>query len=211
MKVTTFHVGGLFTNCYLVTDEKSGISAVVDPGAYSAQLRQAISALGEGKLEYILLTHAHFDHILGAKEIKETTGAKIAVHKNDEDMLTSGDKSMSSFYGVGSDQLPSADVILNDGDTVKVGDMSFRVMHTPGHTTGSVCYIGDDVIFSGDTLFAGTCGRCDFPGGSLPQMLASLKKLSELEGDYKVYPGHDTDTTLDYERKNNEYMSMAVK
>ncbi|MBP3414453.1 MAG: MBL fold metallo-hydrolase [Clostridia bacterium] len=211
MKVDIFHVGGLYTGCYLVTDEISGEAAVVDPGALSDQLKIAIKSLGDNKLKYILLTHAHFDHILGVKEIRDMTGAKVAVHIGDKDMLSDSSISMSTFYGVTSDQLPKPDVILNDGDTISVGEMTFKVMHTPGHTPGSVCYICGDAIFSGDTLFAGGMGRCDFPGGDLSSMMKSLKKLYELDGDYKVYPGHDDDTTLDYERKTNAYMRQAIK
>ena len=200
----------LSTNCYLIEDEKSGEAAVIDPGAMTDELKTAVKNIGEGKLKYILLTHAHFDHILGVDEIKKLTGAQVAVHKGDVEMLSSSELSMASMLHVPAEQLPKADVILENNDVIEFGSLKFRVMHTPGHTKGSVCYICDDVIFSGDTLFCGSCGRTDFSGGSEKEILKSLRRLYQLDGDYKVYPGHNEETTLDWERASNYAMLRAM-
>lgn len=194
--------GSLENNCYLITDEKSGKSALIDCTEDSAKMREFI---GDAQLEYILLTHGHYDHIGGVKGIKELTGAKVVISKEDEAMLSSGRKSLAVFVGQTHNNA-DADVIVSEGDVIKLGDSDIAVMQTPGHTAGSVCYICDDKLFSGDTLFFCSCGRTDFPTGSGAQMLQSLKRLASLEGDYIVYAGHDRSSTLEFEKNNNPYM-----
>lgn len=202
IKVKSIVLGKLENNCYLITDEKSGKSALIDCTEASQKM---IDFIGDADLEYILLTHGHFDHIGGVEEIKEKYGAKVAVGEGDAKMLTSSKHSLAAFCGELQKNV-EADIILVDGDEIKLGETTIKVMATPGHTKGGVCYIVDDIIFSGDTLFYCTCGRTDFPGGSLEEIKNSLKRLASLDGDYKILAGHDRSSTLDFERKFNPYM-----
>ena len=195
--------GSLAKNCYLITDKKSGHSALVDCTEYSEKMRDFI---GDADLEYILLTHGHFDHIGGVKDVKASTNAKVVIAAEDELMLSSGKHSLAAFCGAKQNDT-AADIIVDDGDEIILGESKIRVMKTQGHTDGCVCYVCDDKLFSGDTLFFCSCGRTDFPTGSSAKMLNSLKKLAALDGDYIVYPGHDRQSTLEFERKNNPYMN----
>lgn len=203
LKVKHAVFGRLENNCYLITDEKSGLSALVDCTEDSERMRDFI---GESDVKYILLTHGHFDHIGGVKGIKELTGAEVVISREDAPMLGSGRLSLAAFCGerqINAD----ADIVVTDGDIIHLGESEIRVMSTPGHTKGGVCYICDDKLFSGDTLFYCSCGRTDFPGGSSAEILDSLKKIAALAGNYTVYAGHDRQSTLDFERKNNPYMN----
>lgn len=202
IKVKHTVLGALQNNCYLLTDEKSGKSALIDCTEASDKM---LAFLGDAQLEYILLTHGHFDHIGGVGEIKEKFGAKVVIGKPDEGMLSSGRLSLAS-YSFERQNNTEADITVSDGDTLTLGDTVITVMATPGHTKGGVCYIADDVIFTGDTLFCCDCGRTDFPGGSFAEIKQSLKRIASLEKNYTVYPGHDEFSTLDFEKKNNPYM-----
>lgn len=195
--------GRLDNNCYLITDEISGKSALVDCTEDSAKMLEFIK---NTDLEYILLTHGHFDHIGGVKGIQDRTGAKVVISNEDEAMLGSGKLSLAAFCGEVHNNT-AADITVADGDVITLGESKITVMSTPGHTKGGVCYICDDKLFSGDTLFYCSCGRTDFPGGSSSEILESLKKLAALDGDYTVYAGHDSQSSLDFERKNNPYMN----
>lgn len=196
-------LGSLQNNCYLIIDKASGKSALVDCTDCSEKMHSLIDG---ADLEYILLTHGHFDHIGGVAEVKALTGASVVISADDEDMLTSSRKSLAAFCGAAHNDV-KADLVVNDGDVITLGESKIKVMSTPGHTQGSACYICDNVVFSGDTLFYCSCGRTDFPSGSTEQMLLSLERLAALDGDYIVYPGHDRQTTLDFERKNNPYIN----
>lgn len=200
----------IFSNCYLLVDEKTGEGAVVDPAWYGDALKKAI---GDTKIKYILLTHGHFDHIFGVHGLREASGAKVVIHEKDAGHLLDPKKSLAEG-NFPETQIPvEADMFVKDGDILTLGDEEIKVMHTPGHTMGSVCYIceNDRVILSGDTLFCMTAGRTDFPDGSDEMMIASLKRLIALEGDYVVYPGHNRITTLESERKRNWYIRRMVK
>ncbi|MBQ4313211.1 MAG: MBL fold metallo-hydrolase [Clostridia bacterium] len=206
MRVSTYVTGMLFTNCYFVQDEGTGKTVMIDPGNFTDEMKGHIDRIGKENIEYILLTHCHFDHTLGAIAAQEYTGAPIAIYEGDaaglSDQVGAG---LQSFW-MSAPQLPAADVTFADGECIEIGDTTIRVMHTPGHTAGSCCFICEDCIFSGDTLFFESCGRTDLPTGSPKDMLASLIKLSEIPGEYSVYPGHGEKTTLSHERKNNPYM-----
>lgn len=204
MKIEVQQVGQLMTNCYIVWDEHTKNAAVIDPGDDGAYLADCLKKNGL-TLQYILLTHGHFDHIGGVAAVKVATGAKVVISAEDAPMLTSSRKSLAAFSFLS--QAPAqADILVQDGDTVTLGNTAFTVLATPGHTPGGVCYIAGDCIFSGDTLFFCSCGRTDFPGGNSREIMDSLQKLAALPGDYTVYPGHDRFSTLNFERQHNPYM-----
>ncbi len=201
---------GFTTNTYIVTDEETGEIAVVDPSLNEESL---IEKLNCEKVKYVLLTHGHFDHIGGVNFVKERTGAKVVVHKEEVEMLCDGDKNEYK-RNFGCDMPPIyADVLVEDGSEFMLGNSKITVLHTPGHTKGGVCYIfpEDRVMFSGDTLFRLTAGRTDLYGGDARTELLSLTKIADLEGDYKVYPGHNNSTTLDFERTYNRYMRTRFR
>lgn len=207
LNVTKFTIGEIETNTYVL--ESGGVFAVVDPAEENAEL---LNFLKGKNVEYVLLTHGHFDHISGVNSVVRETGAKVCVHPLDGEMLLDGNKSLYNSHFGGIQAPIKADILLNDGDELNFGETNVRVMHTQGHTNGSVCYIleNERIIFSGDTLFRLSAGRTDLAGIN-PVLagrneLASLKKLSNLSGDYMVYPGHGEETTLQFEREHNRYI-----
>ena len=201
MLIKTLPVGHFETNCYVVTDENTLECAVIDPGA---EANTILDYIEDKKLNCTagMLTHAHFDHIGALEDVLAETGAALYVNRKEEG---------GSVPGFGSFKAPEGAVFYGEGDTVKVGSLEFKVMETPGHTPGGVTLICGDAIFSGDTLFRGSCGRTDFPGGDMKLELQSLKRIAALEGDYDVYPGHDLSTRLSIERAYNPYMRHAIE
>lgn len=208
MLVTTIQLGPNEANCYIVVDEKSKDAAVIDPGGSENRLIKKLNELAVRSSDLILLTHGHYDHLLGAYALKQTSGAKIAIHKNDAGCLEDDKESLAFHIGNNVQEYVSPDIIFEDGMRFIVGETLLTVMHTPGHSRGSVCFICEKhkTIFSGDTLFKHNVGRTDLPGGSMAELMTSMNKLSSLEGNYLIYPGHGPSTTLDEERKNNPYM-----
>ena len=187
-------VGEYQTNCYIVRAEGCRQCCVIDPGYEPELILQQAEKAGL-EIEAVLLTHGHFDHVGGVKILAAETGCRVYIHPDDlslPPMLTAGPIYHTDTY--------------TDGDSITAGGLSFRVLSTPGHTRGSVCLITGDVMFSGDTLFQGSCGRTDLPGGSYTDISASLARLAALEDDYRVYPGHMGPTTLAYEKQSNPYM-----
>lgn len=202
MKIVTLHTTMLETGTYVVIN--GGRAFVVDPGADAERIIAAAEAEG-AKIEWVLLTHAHFDHI-GAAAALQREGARIILHRDDVKLIKSF-QNLSVLAGVKVEHF-IPDVTVAGGETLDVAGVSVKVIHTPGHTAGSVCYVAGDVIFSGDTLFALSYGRTDFPTGSFAQLKNSVvNKLFALEGDYKVLPGHEGPTTLDYERAHNPILT----
>ncbi len=203
----------IFANCYVIIDEKTGESAIVDPAYFNEKIEAAFREAGVGNLKYILLTHGHFDHILGVHGLKEATGAKVVIHKDDAEFLTDPDKSLAAG-NFPEPQIPvETDITVSDGDELFLGDELIRVISTPGHTMGSICYAleNDRVLITGDTLFCMTAGRTDLYGGNESMLIESLKKLIALDGDYRVLPGHNRETTLERERTRNWYIRRMVK
>lgn len=205
LKLTTFAPGMVYANCYIVTDEESKEAFVVDPGVYNKRFEAALRAAGVEKLRYILLTHGHFDHISGVKALKEDFGGDVVIHREDAGCLYDKSKSLASKFFFPQHDV-TADVLVDDGQRLPFGEGEIEVIHTPGHTKGSVCYTIEDIMLSGDTLFKSSIGRTDFPGGSIEEMKESLKRLAALERNYSVYPGHAESTTLEAEKKYNPYM-----
>lgn len=200
MKIITLVLGPLETNCYLVSDEKSGLCAIIDPATRSAKILETVQAHG-WRVGCILLTHAHFDHTGALKSLHAALpDVPIYVHALDADNNTN----MSNGNLVYTDTYA-------DGGIVSCGGLTFRVLHTPGHTPGSVCLQCEGALFTGDTLFAGSYGRTDFIGGDEAAMRRSLARLGRLEGDCTVLPGHGEDSTLDYERRTNPYLREAMR
>lgn len=204
IKITCFVIGMIGTNCYLIEDEATGELAVIDPADHSDRLLEAIDQRG-GKLSYILLTHGHYDHIIGAAELCGRYHPTVCASEKELMLISEPSYNLSKNHGITIDPF-TVDRPLKDGDTVMLGESEIRFMLTPGHTMGSGCYIVDDSIFSGDTLFCTSVGRTDFPTSSMRDMMQSVTRLKNLEGDYDVYPGHDIFTTLEKERKYNPFM-----
>ncbi len=209
MKVQMIKVGDMDNNAYLLTDEATGKCAMVDPGFVSDELMNTIEQVKDS-LQYILLTHRHYDHILAARTVKEMTGAKICVHPKDACGLSSASFSLAKHIGV-SQQALTPDFTFVENDKFKLGESTVFVLHTPGHTVGSVCFLCGDSLITGDTLFRLGQGRTDLPTGNQQQMVLSLKRLADLPGDYKVYPGHGKASSLDIERTCNPFMIEAMK
>lgn len=201
--IKTLVTGPVAGNCYIVFDENKD-ALVIDPGDEADKILAEIDKNGV-TVSKIVLTHGHFDHTSAVPEVKAKTGAEVLISEKDFDMTNSAKLSLAGPFGIGYTPFV-CDTKLKEGDTITVGTMSYKIIETPGHTKGSICLIGEDVIFSGDTLFLGSCGRTDFPGGSFAEMKASLKRLAQIDGNYYVYSGHGPRTTLDFERKNNPYM-----
>ena len=194
VNIKTLPLGAYQTNCYLVWGEDSDTCVVIDPGYAPDTVLDAAKKLGK-KISAILLTHGHFDHVGAVRDIAAETDCSVYLCEHDLSMpaqMTAGPLYYTNLYA--------------EGDFVELAGLSFKVLHTPGHTPGSVCLMSENVIFSGDTLFWGSCGRTDLPGGSWSTIRVSLKRLADLPGDYEVYPGHGDATRLSFERKMNPYM-----
>lgn len=205
MRIFKFTVGAMGTNSYILLDEDTRHAALIDPGDDPDRLLTALDAKG-ASLSCIILTHGHFDHIMALGKIKEKTNAPIFIHRDDADMLSDGTLSLLYRFGNADIEVPHADELLNDGQIITVGSSEIKVLHTPGHTPGSICLmVGDDLI-SGDTLFRESIGRYDFPGGDYNAILQSLKKISSLKISGKIYPGHGMSTTLEHELDYNTYL-----
>ena len=198
IQIDTLTVGSYETNCYIVRAAGSSTCVVIDPGYEPRAVWGQIQALGL-EIQAILLTHGHFDHVGGVKALQKEARCPVYLHPADltlPESLTAGPLEPTN--------------LLEDGQTLELAGLSLRVLSTPGHTPGSVCYVAEEALFSGDTLFCRSCGRTDLPGGSWPEMEGSLKRLGALDYHGPVYPGHGPATHMDRERAYNPYLQEAM-
>ena len=205
MLIKSMAVGFIGTNCYILTDETTLKCAVIDPGGDSNMI---LNYLEENKLDCvaIFLTHCHMDHTMGVEGVQKETGAPVYLHQKDYDPKPAG-----GMFGMSHKFTPTGECRLyGEGDVIPVGNLQVKVLDTPGHTPGGVTLVCENAMFTGDTLFRESCGRVDLEGGSSPDILASLKRLAELPGDYEVYPGHMDPTSLAQERVYNPYVRAAL-
>jgi len=201
-----FVAGHMQANCYIIGCPETGEAAVVDPGGDADRILARLKARGL-RLRYIILTHGHVDHIAALGEVRDATGAEVLIHAADADMLTDPTRNLSFFMGRRLRFSP-AERLLADGDTIEVGTVRLEVVHTPGHTPGGICLKTDDLVITGDTLFAGSVGRSDFPGGNHRQLIRSIKeRLLCLPGHTRVYPGHGPETTIGEEKRYNPFLA----
>lgn len=204
MIISGLEVGMLGTNSYIIGCRQTREGAVIDPGDEGVRILDELTAL-KLKCKYIILTHGHGDHTGALLEVYKATGAKVLIHKNDAEKLNQ--PSRFSLILTGSSEVKKADICLQDGDQIKVGQLTLQVIHTPGHTPGCICLGVRDVLFTGDTLFHGSVGRSDLPGGSHTQLIDSIKtKLLVWPDSTRVYPGHGPASTIGNEKKINPFL-----
>ena len=199
-------LGSYQTNCYIVHAADAKSCAVIDPGYEADRILDFLKQEGLS-LDAVLLTHGHFDHVGAVKELVKATGCSLWMHERDYSQFKNPVNAF--FYPIANCTFTEVS-FCEDGEAIQAGGLTFTVLETPGHTWGSVCFLCEDALFSGDTLFAGSCGRTDLPGGDSQVLRQSLEYLSELETDYRVFPGHGESTTLLHEKQTNPYLRGAL-
>ncbi len=208
MKVIRLQGG--FANTYIAYKDGSGKAFAVDPCTECGQIMAYLDEHGIEEVTHILLTHGHFDHIISAAQLRTATGAKVCIHERDLHMLKNPKESLAFLFGM-SFKSCEADIVLNGGEDFEAAGMQVHVLHAPGHSGGSVCYIVDGAMFSGDTLFHMSCGRTDLPGSDPTEYHETLQKVIKgLTKDYDVYPGHGPETTLYREFSHNPYLKGTI-
>lgn len=201
MIVKKLVVGPLEENCYIIGDEETKQAVVIDPGDESDRIIELIKDNGL-EVRAIICTHTHFDHMGVIGDIKKATGAKILVHRDDTG-LYEGAKDQAAFWGYELDDIPPPDGFLEEGDNVQVGNLTFKVLHTPGHSPGGICLYSEGIVITGDTLFQGSVGRTDFHGGDMEKLKESFRRLLDLPENTTVFPGHGPETTIKREKREN--------
>lgn len=205
MIVKQFVEGFIANNNYLLIDEDSKEAALIDCTDYISELGAVLKEY-DAKLKYILLTHGHFDHIMGVPKIKQEFGAKVYLHKDDKELVDNSDEFMISV-GMQPFEHPEIDKYIDEGEEIYLGKNKIQVIHLPGHTQGGVGYLVDGMLFAGDSIFLESVGRTDLPGGNHKQLIESIKnKIFSLDGDTILYVGHGTNSTVEHEKKYNEYV-----
>jgi len=197
-------VGPLEENSYVAADEKTKQALVIDPGDEPDRIIELIKN-NVFEVKAIICTHAHFDHIGAVGDVKKATGAKVLIHESDMELYR-GAKDQAAFWGYDLDDIPEPDGFLNEGDEVRIGNLTFNVFHTPGHSPGGICLYGEGVVFTGDTLFHGSVGRTDFHGGDMVKLKESFKRLLGLPEDTTVFSGHGPETTIRREKRENFFI-----
>ncbi|MHB9003622.1 MAG: MBL fold metallo-hydrolase [Coriobacteriia bacterium] len=206
MRIQRLVLGELETNCWIVSDDSGGPAIVVDPAGEPEVL---LEALAGRRIACVVLTHCHFDHLAAAKEVLAATSAPLAAHDDDADFVTDVVGTGGVLFGFDA-VAPGVDRRLRAGDHLEAGEITLRVLHTPGHTPGGICLLGDGHLFSGDTLFAGSVGRTDFPRGDARALAASIAtQLAPLADEIAVHPGHGPETTIGRERRVNPFFPRA--
>ncbi|HEU5394671.1 MAG TPA: MBL fold metallo-hydrolase [Candidatus Methylomirabilis sp.] len=209
MKVHAFTVGPLESNSYLVVDEATREAALVDPGMESEPIADLLTR-ERLTVTAIINTHGHFDHVFGNAYFKAKAGAPLLMHRADLELVKRLEE-QSLYFGFRATPSPSPDRFLEEGDEVRVGEIRLRVLHTPGHSPGGICLVTEGAAFVGDTLFAGSIGRTDLPGGSAEELLTSIReKLLVLPDETVLYPGHGPATTIGHERRHNPFLTGRV-
>lgn len=205
MIVKQFVEGFIANNNYLLIDEDSKEAALIDCTDYISELGAVLKEY-DAKLKYILLTHGHFDHIMGVPKIKQEFGAKVYLHKDDKELVDNSDEFMISV-GMQPFEHPEIDKYIDENEEIYLGKNKIQVIHLPGHTQGGVGYLVDGMLFAGDSIFLESIGRTDLPGGNHKQLIESIKnKIFSLDGDTILYVGHGTNSTVEHEKKYNEYV-----
>lgn len=198
-------LGPLETNCYFLRDTETGDVLVVDPAWYDPTLERQVEEVGAENVRGILLTHCHFDHMMGVARLQKKTGAPVFLPAQESHFPA--DPSLTLAYMVPGGLEPfETSGLVTEGRPVAAGSLSLRPIHTPGHTIGSHCFVIGDILIAGDTLFCGSVGRTDHPTGNTAMIMRSVRRLAELPGDYRVFPGHGPTTTLNNERRRNPYL-----
>jgi len=206
--IKTLAVGPIMANCYIIGCENSKQAAVIDPGEDGDKILMALAREGL-TVQYLLNTHGHFDHVGANRRMKEATGAELLIHAADAPMLDMLPQAAASF-GLSAENSPQPDRTIAEGDTITFGEITLKVLHTPGHSPGGVSFHCNGVVFVGDTLFAGSIGRTDFEGGDFNTLIASIKnKLLPLGDDVTIYTGHGPATTIGTEKRSNPFLQMA--
>ncbi len=207
MIVDKLIVGSFAANCYIVGSSSTKNGMIIDPGAQAADILRRVQQLGLS-ISLIVITHAHVDHVGAVREVKERTRARFAIHEEEKGLVFTSPVRMLTSLGLSPVKSPpQPDTLLKDGDTIDIDDLHFEVLHTPGHSSGGMCLLGQGVVFSGDTLFNSGIGRTDFPGCSHERLLNSIQeKLMVLPDDTVVYPGHGPPTTIGDERRGNPFL-----
>jgi len=204
MIIKTLVVGPLDENTYIVGDEDTRDAIIIDPGDEPERIMDMVREEGV-RIDAIICTHAHFDHIGAVGDIKRETGARVLIHGDDLDIFRSA-RDHAVLWGFEIDELPQPDGLLEEGDLIRVGGLDFKVIHTPGHSPGSISIYGEGVVFTGDTIFRDSVGRTDLPGGSLEMLKGSFRRLLRLPEDTRVLPGHGADTTIGREKRKNFFV-----
>ncbi len=200
-------VGPLMANCFIFGCKKTREAVVIDPGGDADKILLSL-ADSELEVKYIINTHGHFDHVCGNGKMKDATGADILIHPLDAPMLGML-SSNAAVFGISVENSPPCDQTIEEGETVSFGNISLKVVHTPGHTPGGISLYTDGIVFVGDTLFAGSIGRTDFPGGDFDTLISSIKtKLFDMEDDMRVLSGHGPETSIGREKRFNPFVGQ---
>jgi glyoxylase-like metal-dependent hydrolase (beta-lactamase superfamily II) len=201
MIIKSLVVGPLESNCFIIADEHSKEALLIDPGDEPERILELITE-NNFRIKFIVCTHAHFDHVGAVPEIKKETNAQIVIHQYELGIYEHTGE-LAASWGYELEPLPKPDILVLEGDNLNIGDLHFKILHTPGHSPGGICLYGEGILISGDTLFAGSVGRTDLFGGDIGKLIISFKKLMSLPEETRVLPGHGPPSTIRQEKVNN--------